>query len=132
VDRVLLVLAVCALVAAATIVIRRRRPRRPPERIDPGDVGLSGSGVGVVGFSTPYCVPCRAWEGALAGAGLAFAKVDVSERPELARKYGVTTTPLVLAVRLPDGEVVEAYGGEPEVGEVERLRALAGGAPAPA
>jgi hypothetical protein len=124
VDRALLVLALCALVGVA-VALLRRRPRRAPSRVDPSDVGLSGSGVGVVEFSGPYCLPCARWEEALGQAGLEFARVDLSERPELARKYRVRAAPLVLAVRLPGGEVLEAYDAEPRAGEVERLVELA-------
>ena len=38
-------------------------------------------------------------------------KLDVSDRPELARKYGVAIVPTVLRVATPDGAVAESgYG----------------------
>jgi hypothetical protein len=112
--------------------LRGRRVERYPRRdsVDPAEVGLSGAGVGVVAFSTPYCIPCRNWEAALAGSHVPFVKVDLGERPELARRYGVSATPLVLAVRLPGGEVIERYGGDPDPDDVARLRELAAGEPA--
>ena len=100
------------------------RPGRAPERVDPDEIGLDGSGVGVVGFSTPYCLPCRLWEAELSRVGIDFVKVDVAERPELAQRYAVRATPLVLAVDLPDGRVIEAYDDAPRPGEVERLAGL--------
>jgi hypothetical protein len=96
-------------------------------RVKPSDAGLGASGmpgVGVIGFSGPYCLACQAWEEQLTGAGIDFRKIDVGERPELARKYRVKSTPLVLAVRLPEGLVLERYDAEPERDQVERLAAL--------
>ena len=49
---------------------------------------------------------CRAWETRLAGRARPLVKLDVSERPDLARKYGVAIVPTVVAVA-PDGSVVE-------------------------
>jgi hypothetical protein len=95
-------------------------------RVAPADAGLDGEGVGVVGFSGPYCLACRRWEEALEEAGIPFRKIDVAERPDLARKYRIRHTPVVLAVRLPEGLVLERYDGEPEPAQVERLADLAG------
>jgi hypothetical protein len=72
-------------------------------RIDPDDVGLVGAGV--VQFTHPLCSECRDWERRLAAAGEAHAVVDVSERPALARKYGVSVVPTVVAVDA-DGAVL--------------------------
>ena len=125
-DRALLVLLIAAAVAAVALLLRRRQAAGAPRRIEPGAVGLGGdAGVGVVGFSSPYCLPCRSWEARLREAGVPWAKVDVARRGDLARRYGVSQTPLVLAVSLPEGRVLEAYEGEPDAEQVERLRALA-------
>ena len=128
-DRALLAAALLALVALVAWRLRARRPARGPERVEPGDVGLAddGAGIGVVGFSSPYCLPCQRWEAALGSAGLRFSKVDVAGRPDLARRYGVRSTPLVLAVRLPGGEVVESFHGDPRDADVERLTGLSRG-----
>jgi thiol-disulfide isomerase/thioredoxin len=124
-DRVLVGVGLVALISLAAVVIRAREAEGP-ERVDLADVGLPGTdGVAVVAFSTPYCVPCQAWESALDGSGMEFLKVDLSERPELARRYRISATPLVLAVRVSDGQVLQTYSGAPNGGEVERLRLLA-------
>ena len=81
--------------------------------------------MGVVGFSTPYCLPCQQWEQALVRSPVPFMKVDLSERPELARRYQVKATPLILAVSLADGTVVDAFDGEPEPAHVQRIVQLA-------
>jgi hypothetical protein len=72
-------------------------------RIDPADVGLDGAGV--VQFTHPLCAECRAWERRLDEQGEPHVTVDVSRRPELARKYGVAVVPTVVAVG-GDGQVL--------------------------
>jgi hypothetical protein len=72
-------------------------------RIDPADVGLDGAGV--VQFTHPLCTDCRVWEQRLAERGDRHVSVDVSQRPELARKYGVAVVPTVVAVS-SDGAVL--------------------------
>jgi hypothetical protein len=126
VDRALLAVGVIALVALAAALLATRR-RGAPGRVEPAALGLhpGGRGIAVVGFSTPYCLPCQAWEAALESSGIDFLKVDLAARPELARRYRIRSTPLVLAVRLPDGEVVAAYHDEPHDHEVKTLRDLA-------
>ena len=123
-DRALVVVAL-GVVVAALVLLLRARSASAPARVDPRELGLGRSGVGVVGFSTPYCHPCRLWESALGEAGVEFVKVDVAERPDLARKYGVTATPLILAVSLPGGDVLAAHDGAPEPGDVARVAHLA-------
>ena len=73
-------------------------------RIDPGDVPLDGAGV--VQFTHPLCSECMEWERRLEGEGRPHASIDVSDRPELARKYGVAVVPTVVAVA-GDGTVLE-------------------------
>jgi hypothetical protein len=76
---------------------------RHAPRIDPGDVGLEGGGV--VQFSHPLCAECRVWEQRLTEEGERHVTVDVSTRPELARKYGIAVVPTVVAVG-GDGQVL--------------------------
>jgi Domain of unknown function (DUF4395) len=73
-------------------------------RVDPADFGLRGGGV--LEFTHPLCSDCRGWEQRLRAEGRPPLLVDVSERPELARKYGVAIVPTVVAVA-GDGTVLE-------------------------
>jgi hypothetical protein len=125
-DRALVAVALVAVVFVAAALIRRRG-RSTPGRIDPVDVGAGAGEIAVVGFSTPYCLPCQRWEAALAEAGLPFTKIDVGERPELARKYAITATPVIVAVRRGDGEVLAAFTDDPLEGDVARVADLARG-----
>jgi thiol-disulfide isomerase/thioredoxin len=125
-DRLYITLALLSAVTAASLYVRRREAPAAPDRVDLRELGLArGTGVGVVGFSTPYCLPCQHWEAALAELPVPFMKVDLSERPELAKRYDVSSTPLILAVSLADGTVVDAFDGDPERDAVERLVQLA-------
>ena len=73
-------------------------------RIEPEDVGLDGAGV--VQFTHPLCTDCRDWERRLDEAGDPHVVIDVSRRPELARRYGVAVVPTVVAVA-GDGTVLK-------------------------
>lgn len=80
---------------------------RQRSRIDPVDLGpLNGQGRAFVEFTHPLCSECREWERRLADGSDPLVTLDVRERPELARKYGITTVPAVFAVG-PDGRVLE-------------------------
>ena len=76
-------------------------------RIDPVDLpGLDGAPRVHVEFTHPLCADCREWERRLAGGPEPLVKLDVRERPELARKYGVAVVPTVVTVAA-DGSVLE-------------------------
>jgi hypothetical protein len=55
--------------------------------------GAAGEDGVVVEFSHPLCTECRELEARLSSAGRRVLTVDVSRRPELARKYGVSLVP---------------------------------------
>ncbi len=89
-----------------TARLRGISPRRH-DRIDTSDLPAPTTGERLyVEFTHPLCSECREWEERLSGRGLRLVKLDVRERPQLARKYGVAVVPTVLAVA-PDGEVLE-------------------------
>jgi len=58
----------------------------------------------VVEFTHPLCTDCRTLEEELRSSGRTVVTVDVSRRPELARKYGVALVPTAVAVG-PEGVV---------------------------
>ncbi|HWH45354.1 MAG TPA: DUF4395 family protein [Thermoleophilaceae bacterium] len=98
--------------------------RHPADRFDPSDAGLSGDGVRVVQFAGPYCLACREWEAALQDAGVDVAKIDITQAPEVAARYAVRHTPVVLAVDVARGQIVERLTGDPEPSVVARLASL--------
>ena len=78
--------------------IRGIRPGRI-ERVDLLEIGAAGrAGDVVVQFTHPLCTDCHTLERELVAAGRDVFTVDVSRRPELARKYGVALVPTAVAV----------------------------------
>ncbi len=77
---------------------------RGPDRVDVAELGGTPGRPAIVQFTHPLCADCQALTRRLAGTGEAPVVVDVSRRPDLARKYGVSVVPLAVAVR-PDGSV---------------------------
>jgi Domain of unknown function (DUF4395) len=112
--------AVLALLAATTglcvgcelyRLASRFRGVRPGEvgAVDLAELGVpagGGPGVTVVEFTHPLCSACRELAQRLAGGDRPFVEVDVSRRPELARRYHVAVVPTAFAVA-GDGTVVE-------------------------
>ena len=109
--------AALALLAAATglcvgceiyKVVAKLRGVHPgsPQRIDLDELGATHGGQVVVQFTHPLCTGCHAVERELSQEGHHLVVVDVSKRPELARKYHVSVVPTALAVG-GDGRVLE-------------------------
>lgn len=75
--------------------------------MDPADLsGLDGAARAYVEFTHPLCSECGEWERRLNARTEPLIKVDVSRRPEMARKYGVAVVPTVVSVAR-DGTVLE-------------------------
>ena len=110
-----LIVAALALLAAITglcvgcemyRIAARVRGIRPGAitRIDLAELGAAPRGEVVVEFTHPLCTDCRTLEKELRDAGRSVVTVDVSRRPELARKYGVALVPTAVTVG-PEGIV---------------------------
>ena len=113
-----LIVAALALLAATTGLcvgceiyrfaarLRGIRERRI-DSVDLAELGaLTFGGEIVVEFTHPLCTDCRSLESELRASGRTVVTVDVSRRPELARKYGVVLVPTAVAVT-STGAVVE-------------------------
>ncbi|MGH2471909.1 MAG: DUF4395 family protein [Candidatus Limnocylindria bacterium] len=86
--------------------LRGVRARRI-DSVDLAELGASAAnGEIVVEFTHPLCTDCRSLEAELRASGRTVVTVDVSQRPELARKYGVVLVPTAVAVT-SSGAVVE-------------------------
>jgi hypothetical protein len=117
-----IVVAALALVAAATglcagcelyRLTARLRGISPQHhaRFDTADLAALGPELAAhdrayVEFTHPLCSECQHWEEALRGRTSPLLTVDVRQRPELARKYGIAIVPTVVAVAA-DGTVLE-------------------------
>jgi hypothetical protein len=88
-----------------TARLRGISPRHHPQ-MDTADLeGMDGLPA-YVEFTHPLCSECHDWERRLTSEPEPLLTLDVSERPDLARKYGVAVVPTVLKVA-PDGAVLE-------------------------
>jgi hypothetical protein len=112
--------AALALLSAATglcvgcrvyrLAARLRGVRgRALDRLDLEELGAAPGVPAVVQFTHPLCSDCLALSARLLAEGVAPLLVDVSRRPELARKYGVAVVPLAVAVAA-DGRVTRRLG----------------------
>jgi len=90
----------------------RLRGLRPgaPLRIDLADLGVDPGREAVVQFTHPLCSDCHELEERLVRAGQAPVLVDVSRRPDLARRYRVASVPLAVRVDA-GGAVLERLAG---------------------
>ena len=75
------------------------------DKIDLDEIGAAPTVGLVVQFTYPRCTDCRTLEEQLHRQGVPLALVDVSQRPDLARKYGISLVPLAFKVAL-DGRVL--------------------------
>jgi hypothetical protein len=72
---------------------------RHKDRIDPADLpALDGAREAYVEFTHPLCAECRVWEQRLGTGDRPLVTLDVRERPDLARKYGINVVPTVFSV----------------------------------
>ena len=82
------------------------------DRVELAEIGapvLAGAEI-VVAFSHPLCTDCRELIIELEGGGRRVVTVDVRERPDLARKYGIALVPTAVAVA-SDGRVTARLAG---------------------
>jgi len=120
-----LVVAALALLAAATgfcagcemYRVRARLSgirRHEFDRVELAELGSPTVGHSpgelLVAFSHPLCTDCRSLITELGAGTMPWVSVDVRERPDLARKYGVTLVPTVVRVA-PDGRVLQHAAG---------------------
>jgi hypothetical protein len=77
---------------------------RIPGHLDLAELGAEPGRDTVVQFTHPLCSDCQSLTRRLSAGGASPVLVDVSRRPDLARKYGVAVVPLAVAVRA-DGAV---------------------------
>jgi thiol-disulfide isomerase/thioredoxin len=129
----LIVLGAVVLVAAAAgLALRAREGRvRATTRgdrataqaldVDPAALGRHAT---LVQFSTQYCTRCPAARRALGGIaaqreGVAHVDIDLTRRPDLARRFAVLQTPTTLIVDA-SGTVRARIGGAPRPDHVTR------------
>jgi hypothetical protein len=75
------------------------------QEIDPSDVGGDLNRPVTVLFTHPLCTDCHRVETELRGKDENLVTIDVRERTDLARKYGISVVPTAVLVE-PDGTAV--------------------------
>jgi len=68
------------------------------DRVDLAEIGVDEAGDIIVVFTHPLCSECHTLERRLASEGRRFVSVDVTERRDLARKYGIAVVPTAVTV----------------------------------
>lgn len=85
--------------------------RREIDRVELAELGVPlGRGDVVVAFGHPLCTDCRIVLRDLEAGTDRYVSVDVRDRPDLARKYGVALVPTVVRVA-GDGRVLQQTAG---------------------
>lgn len=85
--------------------------RREIDRVELAELGVAdGRGDVVVAFGHPLCTDCRTVLRDLEAGSERYVSVDVRDRPDLARKYGVALVPTVVRVTA-DGRVLQQVAG---------------------
>jgi Flp pilus assembly protein CpaB len=123
-DRLVILLAIVAVAAIVGVLVNALiRRRHHIERIDPRDFT---AGTSVVVFTSPYCHGCRQWIAALEEDGVPASTIDVSERPDAAARYRISSTPRI-AVVAADGKVArEFFHYEPRRSDLDQIAQLLG------
>ncbi len=123
IERLVIAVAVFAAVAAF-FALWKRAPR--VARLDLADLGIAGPAI--VQFTTPHCAPCKVNRPHLMAAaeatGVAYAQIDLDERPDVMRRYGVRTAPTII-VAASSGRVLGTWTKLPANGEIKDAAAEA-------
>lgn len=122
----LLILSV--IVASATIVgaivNALLRKRHQIEQIETDDLT---PGTRVVVFTSPYCHGCREWLAALESDAVPTTAISVSERPDLAARYRISSTPRVVVVDAVGTVIREFHHFEPRRSDLDQIARLSSG-----
>jgi thiol-disulfide isomerase/thioredoxin len=101
--RLFILLSVGGAATFTSFALRRYfRSAELPAKFDRKDVELSHKGPMLVEFTSPYCYECQVAFPLLQAASAAhdapLAVIDAKDRPDLAAKYAIRTTPTILVV----------------------------------
>ena len=80
------------------------------DHVDLADLDVAEAGEIVVVFTHPLCTECQNLEKRFAAEGRHFVTVDVTTRPDLARKYGIAVVPTAVAVGAAGGVTARITG----------------------
>ncbi|MEO7803220.1 MAG: thioredoxin family protein [Actinomycetota bacterium] len=120
--RLLIVAAIVSLAwATGRSITRWFTAERSPNTFEAKDAGLVKGGPALIHFTTPYCHECQLAQPVLAAAskdhGMQLAHIDARDRPDLANKYKVRSTPTILLID-ERGTVHRSWFKTPEVADL--------------
>jgi thiol-disulfide isomerase/thioredoxin len=127
----MMLLAVVLMAASATSFGLRRyfSGGELPARFDRRDVQISKPGTFLVEFTSPYCYECQlalpVLEAVSAAHDMPLAVIDAKDRPDLASKYSIRSTPTILVVDRR-GRVTTGWFTNPSEQDVTNALQLAG------
>lgn len=117
-----------SLVGAASLRLYFTRST-VPVTFDRTDAGVSTNGAFLVEFTSPYCYECKEALPLMKAAshvyGAPLAVIDAKDRPDLADKYEIRTTPTILVVDR-SGRVTRGWLTSPPENELIEAIQLAG------
>jgi thiol-disulfide isomerase/thioredoxin len=119
--RILILLAVGVAAGLATrLATRYFKDASFPLTFDRQDLGYRSDQPAIVEFTTPYCYECKEALPLLKAASKVYdiplAVIDAKERPDLASKYSVRSTPTILLVDNA-GNVTDGWLKSPDESE---------------
>ncbi|OMH41326.1 thioredoxin family protein [Desulfurobacterium indicum] len=101
---------------------KSKRMKGKPLPLLDGEFARLKKGKGLVYFYSPTCQPCKAMEPIIKklvkDAKIKVVRVNVTEKPELARKFGVLATPSEILVE--DGKIVKVILGPATEGDIRK------------
>ncbi|MGQ0679592.1 MAG: thioredoxin family protein [Actinomycetota bacterium] len=126
----LIVLAVLSIAGSAGASLRRFVRKAPiPTRFDRSDLDTAQAGPLVIEFTSPMCYECQlaypVLQAASAAHDVAFEVIDAKQRPDLAAKYSIRTTPTILVVD-GRGRVTDGWFESPSRQDLDSALQLAG------
>jgi thiol-disulfide isomerase/thioredoxin len=121
--RLAVLAAVCIAAGGATFGLRRYfSSGELPSRFDRRDVAVNRPGAMLVEFTSPYCYECQLalplLEAASERHDMPLAVIDARERPDLAAKYSIRSTPTILVVD-EKGRVTQGWQTSPTEQDLE-------------
>jgi len=121
-----LLVAALAVLATYEVIELWRRPSHKLARLDLPELGLAGPAI--VQFSTPFCAPCKVARPQLVAAAdeadIAYAQIDLQDRPDVGAKYGIRSVPTIV-VTDDAGVVLGKWNKLPANGEIHKAAELA-------
>ncbi|WP_022846265.1 MULTISPECIES: thioredoxin family protein [unclassified Desulfurobacterium] len=101
---------------------KSRRMKGKPLPVLDGEFARLKKGKGLVYFYSPTCQPCKAMEPIIKklvkDAKVKVVRINVNEKPEFARKFGILATPSEILVK--DGKIVKVILGPATEGDIRK------------